>query len=331
MTDTTRHTVLVVEDDPGVRELVSSHLRKKGYVAVTAESAEEVLDSLRSGELTYDVALTDVHLPGMMGVELNRLLLATAPLKPIIVITGDDDAELARRALQDGATGYLLKPFELFELDAALAQAVSMLELVEATETLARSQAQHLDEWGELGGSLPRAWLQLGDEKSGAGAGHGSRVVSVAMLLAKKLGDALSLTDREVLRTGARTHEIGRLVGSGGGPREIATRSAKLLGDLGFDERVSELVRQGAEPWSPGLPLRTRVFSLADRLDHSAVRRAAETHPDADADEPIGAAVDDVIAAAGDTSDPELARLLEASRERVESMWVLQRQAEQVG
>jgi hypothetical protein len=111
----------------------------------------------------------------------------------------------------------------------------------------------------------------------------------------------------------------------------VATRSARLLGDLGFDERVSELVRQGAEPWSPGLPLRTRVFSLADRLDHSAVRRAAESHPDADPDAPIRDAVDDVIASAGDTSDPELADVLETHRERLESMWVLQRQAERAG
>ena len=114
MTDGPRHRVLVVEDDPGVRQLIGSHLKRKGYEPITAESAEAVLEQVRAGELEYDVALTDVHLPGMTGVELNRLLLATSPLSPIIVITGDDDAELARRALQEGATGYLLKPFELF-------------------------------------------------------------------------------------------------------------------------------------------------------------------------------------------------------------------------
>lgn len=319
--------MLVVEDDPGVRGLVSSHLGKSGYEVVAAESAEEVLEQIRSGELRYDVALTDVHLPKMSGVELNRLLLAMQPLSPIIVITGDDDADLARRALREGATGYLLKPFELFELDAALAQAVSLLELVETTETLARSQARNLNEWGELGGSLPRSWLHMGDQKSGAGSGHGSRVVSVALLLGKKLGDAVDAMDREVLRTAARTHEIGRLV-AGGGRREVAKRSSQLLFDLGFDERVCELVRQAAEPWSPGLPLRARILSLADRLDHAAVRRAEEASPDAEPDEGIRGAVDAVVAGAGDVYDPDLAELLAESRERIESMWVLQRQAE---
>ncbi len=327
MNEERRHTVLVVEDDIGVREMVSAHLRRKGYEVVAVSSAEAVLEKIRGGDLDYDVALTDVHLPGMSGVELNRLLLATSPLSPIIVITGDDNADLARRALQDGAAGYLLKPFELFELDAALAQSVSMLQLVETTEALARSQSRDLDDWGELGGSLPRAWLHLGDEKSGAGRGHGARVVSVALLLAKQMGDAFSSTDREVMRTAARTHEMGRLVG-GGGPREVAKRSARLLSDLGFDERVCELVRQSAEPWSPGLPLRARVLALADRLDHMAVLRAQELGPDADPAAPVQGAVDAVLQGAGDTFDPEAARRLEASRERVESMWVLQRQVE---
>ena len=331
MTEVEKHRVLVVEDDPGVRELVASHLKKRGYSVESAETAEEVLDRIQAQDLEYDVALTDVHLPGMSGVELSRLLLASAPLHPIIVITGDDDADLARRALREGATGYLLKPFELFELDAALAQAVSMLELVETTETLAASQSQHLDDWGELGGSLPRAWLHLGDEKSGAGAGHGSRVVSVAMLLVKKLGDALDATDREVLRTAARTHEIGRIVGGSGGRREVAKRSAQLLNDLGFDERVCELVRQGAEPWSPGLPLSVRILAVADRLDHSAVRREGEAPPDVEPIEAIRGAVNAVEAGAGESYDPDLAELLVEHRERVESMWVLQRQAEGAG
>ncbi|MGK7312449.1 MAG: response regulator [Candidatus Longimicrobiales bacterium M2_2A_002] len=326
MTEPRPHRVLVVEDDSGVRELIASHLRKAGYEVETASSAESVLDRIRDRDLDYDVALTDVHLPGMSGVDLNRLLLATAPLSPVIVITGDDDADLARRALKEGASGYLLKPFELFELDAALKQAVSQLELVETTETLARSQSRDLDDWGELGGSLPHSWLFLGDEKSGAGSGHGARVVSVAVLLAKRVQDETDATDREVLRTAARTHEIGRLV-SGGGRREVATRSSKLLRDLGFHERVCEVVRQAVEPWSPGLPLNARLLSLADRLDHAAVRRAAESlaPPGAGNGEAIRGAVDAVIAGAGETSDPELARLLEESRERVESMWALQR------
>ncbi len=319
-----QHRVLVVEDDPGVRQIMESHLTKRRFDVQTVESGEALLGALRDRKLDYDLALVDVHLPGMSGVALARLLLAARPLSAIIMITGDDDATLAREALTAGATGYLLKPFQLFELDAAVSQAVSMGELVEATETLARAQSTGLNDWGESGGSLPRSWLHVGDEQSGAGPGHGARVVSIAGLLAKKLGEeALDATDRDLLRTAARTHEIGRLTGVGS-RTQVAQRSARLLEDLGFDPGVCEIVRQSAEDWSPGLPLTARVLALADRLDHDASRRMAEG---AEADDAIGGSVDTVIAGAGEGYDPAVADVLSAQREQVESMWVLQRQS----
>jgi CheY-like chemotaxis protein len=318
-----RHRVLLVEDDASVRQLVESHLRKRRFEVRGVGSGEEVLGEVRGHTLEYDLALVDVHLPGMTGVALTRLLLAARPLCPVLIITGDDDAKLAREALSAGASGYLLKPFQLFELDAAVSQAVSMGELVEATETLARAQSQGLNEWGESGGSLPRSWLHVGDEQSGAGPGHGARVVSIAGLLARKLGDEeLPPRSRELLRTAARTHEIGRLTGSGA-RLQVARRSAKLLDDLGFDPGVCEIVRQAAEEWSPGLPLTARLLALADRLDHDATRRAVEG---SEAEGAIRASVDAVVAGSGDAHDPRLGALLEREREQVESMWVLQSQ-----
>lgn len=321
MIDRRRHSVLLVEDDPSVRGLIETHLRKRGFDVRCVGSGEEVLGEIRSRALDYDLALVDMHLPGMSGVALTRLLLAARPLTAVLIITGDDDARLARQALSAGATGYLMKPFQLFELDAAVSQAVSMGELVEATQTQARAQSQGSSEWGESGGSLPRSWLHVGDEQSGAGAGHGARVVKITGLLAAALGDEeLDARSRDLLRTAARTHEIGRLTGSGSRP-QIAARSAKLLEDLGFDAGACEIVRQAAEDWSPGLPLTARLLALVDRLDHEASRRMAEGQ---DVESAIGGAVDAMAAGAGDTHDPELARLLVRERERVESIWVLQ-------
>jgi CheY-like chemotaxis protein len=313
--------VLVVEDDPVLRELVAGHLRKRRFEVLEADSAEAVLRAVGDRSLTYDLALVDVHLPGKSGLELARLLLARSPLRPVLMATGDEDAEVARRALGSGAAGYLLKPFELFELDAALAQAVAMLDLVETTEVLARAQAGHLDDWGEAGGLLPRAWVHLGDERSGAGPGHGARVVSVASLLARVSGVEMTGRQLDVLRAAARAHEIGRLLGPAS-PQEIALRSGQLLTDLGFDPEVAEVVRQAADSWSPGLSLLARMLSLADRLDHDAVHRLGRG---TDPGPAIRTAVDAMLAAAGESTDPELARHLAGSREAVESMWVVQR------
>jgi CheY-like chemotaxis protein len=317
-----RRRILLVDDDAAVRDLVTRHLRGRGFDVAAWESAEEVLPGLRSGTLSYDVALTDVHLPGLSGLELSRLLLVTSPLRPVLLITGDDDQELARRALAHGATGYLMKPFQLFELDAALAQALSLLDLVETTEALARSQSHQAEEWGEAGGQLPRSWLHLGDEHSGAGRGHGARVVSIGALIANGLGDRLGGRERDVLRTAARTHEIGRLLGPVA-PAEVARRTGQLLLDLGFDPDVAEVVRQAAEPWSPGLSLSARILTLADRLDHGAVERAGRGEPEGTA---VRRAVEDLADGAGAVVDPDLVRVLENHRMQVESMWILQRQ-----
>lgn len=318
-----KHRVLVVEDDAGVRGVVETHLRKRRFEVTAVASGEAVLADLRDRKLSYDVALVDVHLPGISGLELSRLLLAARPLSAVLIITGDDDAALAREALDSGATGYLMKPFELFELDAAVSQAVAMRELVETTQTLARAQSQGLEDWGESGGSLPRSWLHVGDEHSGAGAGHGARVVSVAGLLAKKLGDTkLDAADRDLIRTAARTHEIGRLTGAAS-RTQVARRTAQLLEDLGFDPGVCEIVRQAVEPWSPGLPLSARVLALADGLDHDATHHQARGEEPGDA---IRAAIDGILDQAGEVYDPDVAGILGDVRESVESMWVLQRQ-----
>lgn len=314
-----RHRILLVEDDVGVRQVVRAHLGGR-FEVEEAGSAEEVLDRLRRQGLSYTVALTDVHLPGMSGVQLSRLLLATQPLKPVIMITGDDDQGLAREALSYGASGYLLKPFELFELDATLAQAVAMCELVEATETLARAQSARGEDWGESGGSLPRSWLHLGDERSGAGTGHGGRVVSIAGALARNLADRVDARDREVLRTAARTHEIGRLVAPSDAG-DVSLWTAQLLDNLGFDQRVCEVIRQAAQAWSPGLFITARILAVADRLDHEAVAGTRWSEEPAEA---IRSAIGAISARSGEAYDPGVVEALIEERERVESMWVIQ-------
>lgn len=323
MTQGGGRTVLVVDDDASVRAVVTSHLDRRGFVVEQADSAEAVMIGVRQRTLRYDVALIDVHLPGLSGTDLVRLLLAASPLRPVIVITGDTDAAVAQRALGYGAAGYLLKPFQLFELDAALVQAVAMLDLVEATEVLARSQAEHLDEWGEAGGMLPRAWLRLGDSHSGAGPGHGDRVGGVAAMLAEAVRPDMAGRDLDVLTTAARTHEIGRLLGPGN-RAGVAGRSAELLSNLGFDPDVSELVRQASEPWSPGLPVAARILALADALDHEAERRS---NAGTSAELAMGAAIGAAVGAGGVVFDPALVAALTRIRETVVSGWAGQRAA----
>lgn len=116
--------VLIVDDDPGMRGVIARHFRRKGYEVEQAEAAEDVIGRFATGRGRYDVVVTDVHLPGASGVELARQIRHVWPEQPVIVMTGDADAAIAQRALRSGAAGFLIKPFEFFELDAVVDHAL---------------------------------------------------------------------------------------------------------------------------------------------------------------------------------------------------------------
>jgi len=121
--DTRPQRVLVVDDEPGIRQLLARHFRQGGAQVVVAGSAEEVAQ--RGHEFReWDVVVIDVHLPGRSGVELAQQLERRTG--SLVLVTGDTSTELANEALSSVSAGYLLKPFELFELDAAVRMSTRM-------------------------------------------------------------------------------------------------------------------------------------------------------------------------------------------------------------
>ena len=323
-----RRRVLVVEDDEGVRELVAKHLEEKGYEVVQASDAEQVLLRMSRDREPFDLVLSDIHLPGLSGVELLRLLLTHSPLRPVIMITGDSDESLARQALDNGAAGYLLKPFQLFELDAAVMQALSRLELVEAAEAMARSEAP--DRNGD--GAIPKAWLELADTRSAGGAGHGHRVARLAAAIVSGMDDPLAPEDRRAVDVAARSHELGRLLGPTATATELASRTAQLLYDLGVDSRVLRTVNHLRERWDGSggpngisgedIPLTSRIVAAADAIDHAAVTRMESGDDPATA---VESAIDAVSRDAEASYGPVVARAVGTGSSVMEAIWVLTR------
>ncbi|MEX2282093.1 MAG: response regulator [Gemmatimonadota bacterium] len=119
--------VLVVEDDAAMRALMTRQLRSKGFDVSEAEDAETVLNQ-PAPALGYDLVVADVHLPGQSGVELARHLRKGDANSRVVFVTGDHDESLAREALEEGAAGYLLKPFEFFELEAMVRAALKPVQ-----------------------------------------------------------------------------------------------------------------------------------------------------------------------------------------------------------
>lgn len=107
-------SVLVVDDDPGVRVMLSSILNDEGYVVEAVENGKEAIKACEKS--FFDVVLIDVELPDMKGTELLDRLKKIQPKMVRIIITGHPSLESAMKAVNERADGYVLKPFEVTEL-----------------------------------------------------------------------------------------------------------------------------------------------------------------------------------------------------------------------
>ena len=115
--------VVGVDDDFRVRESIQSLTESAGYTALVFSSAEEFL---RSGALAGTICLvTDVRMPGMDGIELQRRVRLERPELPVIFISAHYDDETRRRALDGGAVAFLYKPFDAAELLGAIQTALN--------------------------------------------------------------------------------------------------------------------------------------------------------------------------------------------------------------
>ena len=120
-----KYVVVGVDDDFRVRESIESLVESAGYAASVFSSAEEFLES---GNLPGAICVvTDVRMPGMDGIELQRSIRLQRPKLPVIFISAHQDDETLTRALEGGAVRFLYKPFDGAELlrviEAALNEA----------------------------------------------------------------------------------------------------------------------------------------------------------------------------------------------------------------
>jgi FixJ family two-component response regulator len=128
MTNVERPVVAAVDDDCRVLESIESLMESAGYAAVMFSSGEEFL---RSATLAAaSCVITDVRMPGIDGIEVQRRIRLERPKLPVIFISGRQSAETQKRALDEGAVEFLYKPFD----------AVGLLDVVQAALANAREK-----------------------------------------------------------------------------------------------------------------------------------------------------------------------------------------------
>lgn len=118
--------VLVVDDEPAIRELLTEYLRGRELTVSAVSDGESAMVLLEKDP--PDIVLTDLKLPGVDGVEVVRRAAACAPAVPALMMTGFGTVDTAVAAFTAGARDYLAKPFRLRDLYASLERVLAAAE-----------------------------------------------------------------------------------------------------------------------------------------------------------------------------------------------------------
>jgi response regulator RpfG family c-di-GMP phosphodiesterase len=295
--DARRACILIADDEQEIRNVLYE-LLSEDYDCQSVASAEEALALL--GVMRFDIIVSDINMEGMSGLEMIPHVAAIAPDATVIMVSGTQTVESAIEALRAGAFDYVMKPFDLRHVEAAVRRALEHKQLREAK----RRYENYLEELvAERTLELDRTLATLEDSyrmtlKALAAAletrdrethGHSERVVSFSL----RLGRELNLTGDELrsLEFGALLHDIGKI----GVPDAILHKPAQLceaewvrmrrhpvhgqqiLQGISFLEGAARVVGQHHEKWDgTGYPLglrgeeidlNARIFAVADAFD----------------------------------------------------------------
>jgi response regulator RpfG family c-di-GMP phosphodiesterase len=337
-----RARILVADDEPEIRHVLADLLSPL-YDCDAVGSAEEALELLAAGE--YDLVISDIMMGGMSGLDLIPRVKELAPDTVVIMISGVQTVESAIHALRAGAFDYVMKPFDLHHVEAAVSRALEhhflRVEKRRYETYLEEMVAQRTEELNGALRSLNDAYrttlkaltaaLETRDLET---HGHSERVVNFSL----RLGEELSL-DAEQMRSlefGSLLHDIGKI----GVPDAILRKPAKLTEDewvrmrehplhgqkilrgIEFLEGAARVVAQHHEKWDgSGYPLglrgaqidlNARIFAVADAFDaitSDRVYRAGRSY---------GEALAELDAYAGRQFDP---RVVEAFRRVPAEEW----------
>jgi len=127
-------TLLVADDDPGLRESLERTLSREGYRVVLASDGRAALERVQTGGI--DLIVTDLKMPGLTGLELLRAAKAIAPDVDVILLTAFGTVEEAVKAMKDGAYDFLTKPFRREQLLKLIDKALERRELIEKNKAL---------------------------------------------------------------------------------------------------------------------------------------------------------------------------------------------------
>jgi len=237
--------ILIVDDEPIIREILTRKLRDSGYSPIPAENAFEALNTMRGHPCP--LVLSDIMMPGMDGIALLKALRTTYPDTAVVMITAVSNVSIAIEALREGAYDYLIKPFNLEEVVLSVRNALEKRRLIlenrlhqgrlegivkaqtEEIRQLLTSEQQRICELNKAieeidvthSATLDALSTAL-DYRDNETEGHSQRVVRYSLEIGSVLG--LERHDLEILGRGTLLHDIGKI----GVPDSVLWKPGKL-------------------------------------------------------------------------------------------------------
>ena len=297
MSGDSRSRILIVDDEPDITEILSDLLGDE-HDCTTANSAERALALLTENE--FHLVISDITMPGMSGLEMLPRAKSISPNTVMVMISGMQTVESAIGALRLGGFDYLMKPFDLRQVEAVVKRALEHYELIAAKqryenhlEELVEQRTAELDQalnsLEDAYRSTLKALTAALETRDSETHGHSERVVTYSLRLGREYG--LTAEQMKALEFGSLLHDIGKI----GVPDLILRKPAKLteeewvlmrehplhgqqiLRGIEFLEGPARVVAQHHEKWDgSGYPLGlqgddidlcARIFSVADAFD----------------------------------------------------------------
>ncbi len=352
--------VLIVDDEPAIAKLVEDALMSEGFECETCVSGEEALAVLEARSI--DAVISDLHMPGMSGLDLLRTVHPTRPFLAFVIITGVNDLTIGIKAMKEGSDDYLVKPFQMAEAVAAVRRALERRSLEREVDTYRQRLEDMVNQrtnqlraamrrieytYDETLGALGAA-LDLRDNET---AGHSYRVMRYCLAIAQQMG--CSKEQMTNIARGAFLHDIGKI----GVPDAILRKPAKLTDAetavmqthvrIGYDlvSRIAFLSGASAiilthherfdgTGYPQGLmgveiPIGARIFVIADTLDAMTSDRPYRLAL------PFSTAREEIIRQAGRQFDPEVVeaflRIAESEFSRIRHAQGLVRAEQRMG
>lgn len=286
-----RNSVLVVDDESTIREVLSRTLSDEGYACRSAGNVDEALALL--DEQPADLILSDIMMPGRTGVELLEDVMKRTQNTAVIMVTAVADTQTAIKAMKMGAFDYVTKPFNLVEVLMSVERALEKRALIISN----REYREHLEQKvEEQTGQIRETFLgavkslaQALEAKDPYTNGHSVRVTQISVTLAQEMG--LGKQFIEKIRLAGLVHDIGKI----GVPEEILhkpdkltdeefdfikshpSKGEKILRPVIKDPEVLDIVRSHHERFAGGgypnglekeaIPLGARIMAVADAYD----------------------------------------------------------------